>query len=71
MLYFENDKLKTRIVDVEEKYFEHFQEDFPIFEVLSEMPTADEVEKLEKSVADCISNDKPYPKPDDYADKLY
>ncbi|QBX24704.1 hypothetical protein [Streptococcus equinus] len=71
MLYFESDKLKTRVVDVEEKYFEHFQEDFPIFEVLSEMPTADEVEKLEKSVADCISNDKPYPKSDDYADKLY
>ena len=71
MFYFEDNELKNRMIDAEEKHFKYFEEDFPIFEVLSEIPTVDEIEKLEKIIVDCISDDKVYPKSNDYDDRFY
>lgn len=60
-----------RVEIAEAKYLIHFRERFPsdiFFEDEIDSVTA---EKIEKAVEKCISQNKPYVKPDGYEDRLY
>ena len=60
------------IVDIAEaKYLIHFREHFPIFEVLPDEIDMKAAVKFDAVVDKCIKENKKYPKPDDYDERLY
>lgn len=55
----------------EAKYLVHFREHFPIYEELPHEIDMEAALNFDKIVDQCIAENKPYPKPDDYDERLY
>lgn len=71
MFHVIDEEVSLRVEIAEAKYLIHFRERFP-----SDIFFVDEIdsviaEKIEKAVEKCISQNKPYVKPDGYEDRFY